>query len=226
VVSTTEPSTKILIAEDEAIIRLDLKEMLEEEGFRVVGEASDGEAAIRLAQERDPDVVIMDIKMPGLDGIEASRRLRAQGFEPAILILTMFEDDDSVFAALRAGASGYVLKDANQEDLVRAIRTVASGEVIFGGGVARKVLRYFAIGSKGAAEPFPELTDREREILELVATGANNASIARRLFLSEKTVRNNVSNIFTKLHVADRSEAIVKAREAGLGTGSEPDGPA
>jgi DNA-binding NarL/FixJ family response regulator len=216
----SDQGLRVVIVDDHPVFRDGLSALLTSVGMDVVGEAENGSSAIEVSTELQPDVVIMDIKMPGLDGIEASRRLRSQGFEPAILILTMFEDDDSVFAALRAGASGYVLKDANQEDLVRAIRTVASGEVIFGGGVASKVLRYFAVGSKTSAEPFPELTDREREILELVASGSNNASIARRLFLSEKTVRNNVSNIFTKLHVADRSEAIVKAREAGLGGGS------
>jgi DNA-binding NarL/FixJ family response regulator len=221
----SEQRLRVVIVDDHPVFRDGLSALLTSVGIEVVGQADGGEPAIEMATELQPDVVIMDIKMPGIDGIEASRRLRTQGFEPAILILTMFEDDDSVFAALRAGASGYVLKDANQEDLVRAIRSVASGEVIFGGGIASKVLRYFAAGPKTSAQPFPELTEREREILELVASGANNTSIARRLFVSEKTVRNNVSNIFTKLHVADRSEAIVKAREAGLGGGSEPGGP-
>ena len=218
---------RVLIADDHPVFRDGLKALLDSVGMDVVAEAPNGTDAITATLEYEPDVVIMDIKMPGLDGIEATRRLRAQGSEAAILILTMFEDDDSVFAALRAGASGYMLKDADQDDLTRAIESIASGEVIFGGGVAQKVLTHFARGSKSPGTAvFPQLTDREREILELVATGANNPSIARRLFLSEKTVRNNVSNIFTKLQVADRSEAIVKAREAGLGGSGPAEGPA
>lgn len=212
---------RVLIADDHPVFRDGLAALLKSLGMDVVAEAANGSDAITATLEHRPDVVVMDIKMPGLDGIEATRRLAASGSEAAVLILTMFEDDDSVFAALRAGASGYILKDADQEDLRRAIEAIARGEVIFGGGVAQKVLTHFAHGSKSSgAETFPQLTDREREILELVATGANNASIARRLFLSEKTVRNNISNIFTKLQVADRSEAIVKAREAGLGGAS------
>lgn len=209
---------RVLIVDDHPVFRDGLAALLESVGMDVVAEAATGSDAITATLEHLPDVVVMDIKMPGLDGIEATRRLRAAGSDAAVLILSMFEDDDSVFAALRAGASGYMLKDADQEDLSRAIKAIASGEVIFGGGVAEKVLTHFAQGSKPAgAQSFPQLTEREREILVLVATGANNSSIARRLFLSEKTVRNNVSNIFTKLQVADRSEAIVKAREAGLG---------
>ena len=215
---------RVLIADDHPVFRDGLTALLKSVGMEVIAEAATGNDAITATLEHDPDVVVMDIRMPGLDGIEATRRLRAEGSKAGILILTMFEDDDSVFAALRAGASGYILKDAEQDDLTRAIESIASGEVIFGGGVAEKVLTHFAQEPKSSA--FPELTDREREILELVATGANNSSIARRLFLSEKTVRNNVSNIFTKLQVADRSEAIVKAREAGLGgSSSSPAGP-
>ena len=222
----SEQRLRVLIADDHPVFRDGLAALLTSVGMEVVAEAPNGSDAIAATLEHKPDVVVMDIKMPGLDGIEATRRLRAQGSEAAILILTMFEDDDSVFAALRAGASGYILKDADQDDLTRAIESIARGEVIFGGGVAQKVLTHFAQGPKSSGPvTFPQLTDREREILELVATGANNSSIARRLFLSEKTVRNNVSNIFTKLQVADRSEAIVKAREAGLGGSAPTEGP-
>ena len=215
-------AVRVVIADDHPVFRDGLTALLSTVGIDVIAEVASGEEAMSATLEHDPDVVIMDIKMSGLDGIEATRRLRAQGSRTAILILTMFEDDDSVFAAMRAGASGYVLKDADQDDLLRAIDSVAKGEVIFGSSVARKVLDHFARGPRGGPQPFPELTDREREILSLVATGADNSSIARRLFLSEKTVRNNVSNIFTKLHVTGRSEAIVKAREAGFGNPSGP----
>ena len=221
----SEQPLRVLIADDHPVFRDGLAALLTSVGMDVVAEAPNGTDAIAATLEHRPDVVVMDIKMSGLDGIEATRRLRAQGSEAAILILTMFEDDDSVFAALRAGASGYILKDADQDDLTRAIESIARGDVIFGGGVAQKVLTLVRMAKSSGRVTFPQLTDREREILELVATGANNSSIARRLFLSEKTVRNNVSNIFTKLQVADRSEAIVKARKAGLGGSGPREGP-
>ena len=214
----SEPSLRVLIADDHPVFRDGLAALLTSVGMEVVGEASNGSDAVAKTVEFGPDVVIMDIKMPEVDGIEATRRLRQQGSSAAILVLTMFEDDDSVFAALRAGASGYMLKDADHDELLIGIGAVAKGEVIFGGGVAQKVLEHFAHGSKTSAQPFPQLTAREHEILELVASGTSNPIIARRLFLSEKTIRNNVSNIFAKLQVASRAEAIVKARDAGLGT--------
>jgi DNA-binding NarL/FixJ family response regulator len=213
----TTPPTRVVIADDHPVFRDGLSALLESVGLEVVGQAATGAEAIEVCAEHHPDVVVMDIQMPDMDGIEATRRLRAEGEGAAILMLTMSDDDDSVYAALRAGASGYVLKDADQEDLLRAIDSVAKGEVIFGGDVGRKVLEHFARPPSGASSAFPQLSERELEVLELVATGANNGAIARRLFLSEKTVRNHVSNIFTKLQVSDRAEAIVRARRAGLG---------
>ena len=154
--------------------------------------------------------------MPGLDGIEATRRLTRGANPPAVIVLTMFEDDDSVFAAMRAGASGYLLKGAEQDQIVRANRAAAAGEAIFGPEIARRVITHFASGAGSAPAAFPSLTDREREILELVAAGKGNAAIAHELVISLKTVRNHVSNIFAKLQVSDRAVAIVKARQAGF----------
>lgn len=183
-----------------------------------MGEAATGEEALIVVQETQPDVVVMDLRMPGMHGIEATAALMARGSPMHVLVLSMLDDDDSVFAALRAGASGYVLKDAGQEEIVRAIEAIARGEVIFGASIAQRVLQHLSRpGSSTQNQAFPELTVREHEILELMAGGANNTSIARRLFLAEKTVRNNVSNVMTKLHVSGRAEAIVKARNAGIG---------
>jgi DNA-binding NarL/FixJ family response regulator len=162
-------------------------------------------------------VVLMDLRMPDLDGIEATRQLTLRTPAPAVVVLTMFEDDESVFAAMRAGAVGYLLKGAGEDEIVRAIRAAAAGEAIFGPEIARRVLAHFAIGAGSNTLAFPTLTDREREVLELIAAGTGNATIAHQLMISLKTVRNHVSNIFTKLQVSDRSAAIVKAREAGLG---------
>jgi DNA-binding NarL/FixJ family response regulator len=157
--------------------------------------------------------------MPGLDGIEATRRLSRSAPATAVVVLTMFEDDDSVFAAMRAGARGYLLKGAEQDEIARAIGAAAAGEAIFGPEVAQRVIAHFASGAGSTAATFPSLTDREREVLEMLAAGKGNATIAHELMISLKTVRNHVSNIFTKLQVSDRSAAIVKAREAGLGGG-------
>jgi DNA-binding NarL/FixJ family response regulator len=159
----------------------------------------------------------MDVQMPERNGIEATREVVAQSPHVGVLVLTMFEDDDSVFAAMRAGARGYLLKGAEHREIVRAIRAVASGEAIFGPAIATRLMAYFAGRPNGPAQAFPELTAREREVLELIAQGRSNAAIAQELVLSQKTIRNHVSNIFTKLQVLDRSQAIVKAREAGLG---------
>jgi DNA-binding NarL/FixJ family response regulator len=192
--------------------------MLEDtDDIEIVGEADTGERALEQAAEHAPDVILMDLRMPGLDGIEATRRLTRSGSSAAVVVLTMFQDDDSVFAAMRAGARGYVLKGAEQDEIVRAIRAAAAGEAIFGAEVAQRVIAHFTTGSGSTAVTFPSLTEREREVLEMVAAGRGNAAIAHDLMISLKTVRNHVSNIFTKLQVSDRSQAIVKARDAGLG---------
>lgn len=186
------------------------------ENIEVLAEVSDGRSAVSAAKSLEPDVVVMDLQMPELNGIEATRELVAASPEIGVLVLTMFEDDDSVFAAMRAGARGYLLKGAEQADIVRAIQAVGDGEAIFGPGIAQRMIGFFTAGQK-AAEPFPDLTEREREVLGLIARGLGNAEITKRLVVSPKTVRNHVSNIFNKLQVADRAAAIVRAREAGLG---------
>jgi DNA-binding NarL/FixJ family response regulator len=184
----------------------------------VVGEARDGEAAIRLAEKLQPDVILMDLGMPGVNGIEATRRILHTSPHISILVVSMQEDDDSVFAALQAGARGYLLKGALKAEILRSIRAVASGEAIFGPAIARRLMQHFATPRPAAPKDlFPELTDREREILALIARHETNPEIARKLQLSEKTVRNHVSNVFTKLQVADRAGAIIRAREAGFG---------
>ncbi len=188
-------------------------------GKEVVGEAGDGEEAVRVALDVRPDVVVMDLHMPVLNGVEATRRLTAQAPEVAVLVLTMLENDESVFAAVRAGAKGYLLKGADRAEIGRALEAVAHGEVVFSAGIAERVLAWFAAGRPGSAvSPFPELTDREREVLDLVARGLTNAAIARQLVVSDKTVRNHVSNVFAKLHVVGRAEAVARARDAGLGS--------
>jgi DNA-binding NarL/FixJ family response regulator len=182
-----------------------------------VGEASTGEDAVGLALALQPDVVVMDLNMPRVDGIEATRRIVATSPHVAVLVLSMYEDDDQVFGALKAGARGYLLKGADRGELIRAIRSVSSGEAIFGPGIARRLVAFFAARPVIETAAFPELTEREREILDMVARGLNNTEITQRLVLSPKTVRNHVSNIFSKLQVADRAQAIVRARQAGLG---------
>jgi DNA-binding NarL/FixJ family response regulator len=214
--------TRILIADDHALLRSGLRALFESlEGIEVVGEADNGREAIELAEQLHPDIVIMDIQMPEMDGIEATRRLAASTPATAVLVLTMHEDDESVFSAMRAGARGYLLKGAAQDEVIRAIAAVGRGEAIFGPAVATRILKFFAAGPR-PTEPFPELTGRETEILDLVASGLSNPEIAQKLFLSPKTVSNNVSLIFDKLQVADRSKAIVRARRAGLGNPSGP----
>ncbi|MEU4289015.1 response regulator transcription factor [Kribbella sp. NPDC026596] len=184
----------------------------------VVGEAGDGAEAVRLAAELVPEVIVMDLHMPVLNGVDATRQVTAEHPEIAVLVLTMLENDESVFAAVRAGARGYLLKGADRAEIGRALDAVAHGEVVFSAAIASRVLSYFAAGRAGPeVSPFPELTDREREVLDLVARGLTNAAIARQLVVSDKTVRNHVSNVFAKLHVANRPEAITRARDAGLG---------
>jgi DNA-binding NarL/FixJ family response regulator len=209
---------RILIADDHPVFRFGLRALLQAEpGMLVAGEATSGDEAVALAQQLDPDVVLMDLNMPGCNGIEATRRILRTHPRVGILVITMF-DDDSIFAAMQAGARGYVLKGAEGDETLRAIRAVANGEAIFSPAVAQRLMRYFAAPPPSTpALAFPELTERERDVLGLIAKGLANAAIAERLVLSPKTVRNMVSNIFGKLQVADRAEAIIRARDAGLG---------
>jgi DNA-binding NarL/FixJ family response regulator len=217
----TADQLTILVAEDHPLYRRALTTLLAgQAGWDVVAEAEDGIGAVTSAHASQPDVVLMDLNLPGLDGIQATRRIVAASPHIAVLVLTMYDDDASVFAAVRAGARGYLLKGADQVEIVRAVAAVAGGEAIFGPSVARRIIDFFAAprATVAPSEPvFDELTVREHEVLDLIAAGYSNADVAATLVLSPKTVRNHVSNIFTKLHVADRAQAIVRAREAGLG---------
>ena len=210
---------RVLLVDDHPVFRHGLRALLGSlPDVEVVGEGTDGGEALQLVAETDPDVVVMDLQMPGVDGVAATREIVRSRPDCGVLVLTMFEDDESVFSAMRAGARGYLVKGADSPEVERAITAVASGEAIFGPGVAERVLGYLTRPLSARDEVvFPELTDREREVLELLAAGHGNGAIASRLSLSPKTVRNNVSSIFSKLQVADRSEAIVRARRAGLG---------
>jgi DNA-binding NarL/FixJ family response regulator len=213
---------RTLLADDHAAFLAGLEALLGTiVGIEIVGRASTGQEAVARAAETQPDVVVMDLNMPDLDGIEATRRIVATSPHIAVLVLSMYEDDDQVFGALKAGARGYLLKGADRAEIVRAIRGVASGEAIFGPAIARRLVAFFAARPLLAGPVFPELTEREREILDLIARGRSNTEITQRLGVSPKTVRNHVSNIFSKLQVADRAQAIVRAREAGLG-GEKP----
>ena len=208
---------RILIADDHPVFRFGLRALLSAEpDTEIVGEATNGEEAITLAASLKPDLILMDINLPQLNGIEATRQILKQHPDIAILIITMFEDD-TIFSALRAGARGYILKGAEGDETLRAIRAAANGESIFSPTIAQRLTHFFSQSSaSGATQPFQELTHRERDILKLIAQGLTNTAIAERLSLSPKTVRNQVSIIFSKLQVSDRSEAIIKAREAGL----------
>ncbi len=209
---------RVLIADDHPLFRDGMHGLLDSvEETEVVSEAADGDEAVKKAAESNPDVVLMDIKMPGISGIQATRKILENDQDAGILVVTMLEDDDSVFAAMRAGASGYLLKGAHQDEVLRAIRAVANGEAIFGPGIARRVMRFFSAEKPGRPPTFPELTERECEILAFIARGRTNADISGELFLSLKTVQNHVSNIFRKLQVADRAGAAIRAREAGFG---------
>jgi len=214
---------RVLIADDHPLFRHGIAALLQAAtGFEVVGEATSGEEVVTLAEQLQPDVVLMDIRMPGISGIEATRRILHTSPHIRILIVTMSEDDASVFTAMRAGARGYVLKEAQKDDMLRAIRAVGRGEAIFSPAVAARLIDFFADARLGVPrQAFPELTEREREILNLIAQGRSNPEIAARLILSGHTVRNYVSNIFGKLQVVDRAQAIVRAREAGLGQDGE-----
>lgn len=210
---------RVLIADDHPLFRHGIRSLLNAaEDFQVVGEAATGDEAIRLAAALQPDVTMMDIQMPNVNGIEATRQILRESPNIRILIVTMFEDDASVFTALRAGARGYVLKDAEKDDLLLALRAVGRGEAIFSPAIATRMIDFFAaLRLSTPPNAFPELTEREREILALIAEGKSNNEIAARLMLSPGTVRNYVSNVFSKLQVADRTQAIIRAREAGLG---------
>lgn len=210
---------RIIIADDHTLFRDGLKALFGSiPDVDVIGEADTGEAAIEKAASLQPDVMLMDIQMPDMNGIQATRNIVRTSPHIGIIIVTMFEDDDSVFSAMRAGARGYILKGADQEEMLRAIRAVANGEALFGPSIATRLMNYFSAPiAEEVAQVFPELTDRERQVLELIATGYNNRKIARQLTISEKTVRNHVSNIFNKLQVADRAQAIIRARRAGMG---------
>jgi DNA-binding NarL/FixJ family response regulator len=214
-----ERTIRILVADDHAVYREGLRAVLgPEPDMEVVGEAGTGKEVVERASELRPDVVLMDIQMPGMNGIEATRRILEANPRVGIVVLTMFEDDDSVFSAMRAGARGYVLKGAPHSQILKVLRAVADGEAHFGPEIARRLMDFFSTPKLASpTEAFPELTSREREILDLIAQGHSNAKIAARLFLSPRTVSNHISHIFTKLQVADRSHAIIRAREAGLG---------
>jgi DNA-binding NarL/FixJ family response regulator len=212
-----DEAIRVLVADDHAGFRSGLEALLATQAdLEIVGEAETGEEAVERALALQPDVVLMDLNMPGLDGIAATRRIVDTSPHIAVLVLTMADNDAAVFDALRAGARGYLLKGADRAELTRAIRAVASGEAIFGPDVARRLMAYFA-DAPIRAPAFPDLSERELEVLELIARGMSNQQIVDRLVISPKTVRNHISNIFSKLQVRDRAEAVVRAREAGLG---------
>jgi DNA-binding NarL/FixJ family response regulator len=210
---------RVLVADDHPAYRRGLELMLAEvDGLEIVGMAETGARAVELAASAAPDVVLMDLRMPDLDGIEATRRVNATDHAPAVVVLTMFDDDESVFTAMRAGARGYLLKGADQDEIVRAIRAVAAGDTVLGNPVAAQLVdRLDGHGTTSAPTPFADLTRRETEILDRIAAGHSNTDIASALGLAAKTVSNHISAIFAKLRVASRAEAIVRAREAGLG---------
>lgn len=212
-------SLRVLVADDSPGFRQGLAALLASvDGVELIGEATDGDEAVARTLELQPDVVLMDLHMPGRSGIEATAEVAAAAPHIAVLVLSMHEDDESVFSAVRAGARGYLVKGARQTELLRALRTVADGGAVFGPAIAKRLIGFFESAAAATpAVPFPDLTSREREILDLIARGWSNAQIAAQLDLSVKTVRNHVSSVFTKLQVVDRAQAIVKAREAGVG---------
>ena len=215
------PDIRVLVVDDHQIVRDGLVALLGAlDGVEVVGSAADGREALHVVAETEPDVVVMDIQMPGLDGIEATRFIAGRHPDVRVVMLTMNEDDDTILSAIRAGASGYLLKGAGADEVQHAVRAAAAGGMVFGASLAARVAALFA----GAARPepeavFPELSERERTVLDLLAAGRSNDQIAAELFVSGKTVRNAVSSIYAKLHAPDRAAAIILAREAGLGRG-------
>lgn len=210
---------RVLIADDHPLVREGVRALLASvSDMAIVGEAANGEEAIARAAELQPDVILMDLHMPGINGIEATRQVLQINPHIEILVLTMLEDDDSVFAAMRAGARGYLLKGADQAEVLRAITAVTHGEAIFSPPIAQRLMQYFAnMHPVLPSHAFPDLTEREREILSLIAVGRTNAEIAEEFVISSKTVSNHVSNIFSKLQVVDRAQAALRARQAGLG---------
>jgi DNA-binding NarL/FixJ family response regulator len=222
---TTADLIRVLVVDDHRLFRDGLTALLDgAAGTSVVGHAATGAEALERMEDLEPDVVLMDIMMPDMNGIEATRRIRADHPDVQVVMLTMLEDDDSLFAAMCAGAHGYILKGADKADVLRTVRAVANGEALFGPAMATRLTNFFqyAKGKGLSVSPFPELTDREREVLDLIAEGLDNTQIASRLYISTKTVSNHISNIFAKLHLADRSQAIITARESGLGRGPGP----
>ena len=215
---------RVLVADDHPVFRHGLKALLGSvPDVEVVAEAASGEEAVELAVSTRPDVVLLDLQLPGISGIEACRRIVAAAPSVRILVLTMLEDDSSVFAAVRAGATGYLVKGADAGDILRALHAVTSGEAIFGPAIARRLIEYLSAPALSVPRhAFPQLTEREVDVLNLLAQGLDNLTVAGRLGLSPKTVRNHASTIFAKLQVADRAQAIVRAREAGLGTDGRP----
>ncbi len=210
---------RVVIVDDHPMFRAGLRTLVEEsDRLELVGEAGNGADALAVCRREEPDVVLMDVRMPGVSGVEATRELTTGAPGIGVLMLTMLEDDTTVFAAMRAGARGYILKGSAPDEIVRAIEAVAAGEAIFGAALATRMSHFFTAGRSGEPHPFPELTTRERDVLDRIAAGEANAVIADHLGLSEKTVRNNVSAILAKLLVADRSQAIAKARDAGIGS--------
>jgi DNA-binding NarL/FixJ family response regulator len=211
---------RIVLADDHAVVRDGLTAVIERlDGYDVVGHAGDGLEAVERVRQLKPDVVLMDVRMPGIDGIEATRLLRESVPETAVLMLTMFDDDATVFGAMQAGARGYLLKDASHLDVTTALTAVVAGQAVFGPGIASRMLAFFSQSpvSTRTEYPFPQLAPREREVLELLAAGRRTSEIADALFLSPKTVSNQLTAIFGKLGVADRTGAVIAARESGLG---------
>ncbi|HEY5729273.1 MAG TPA: response regulator transcription factor [Anaerolineales bacterium] len=213
----------VLLADDHALFREGVRAILKSvPDIEIVGEAGTGQDALKLASNLKPDVILMDIQMPDLNGVEATQRILKTQPDVGIIIVTMLEDDDSLFSAMRAGARGYILKGADKAEMLKSIRAVAEGEALFGPAIAMRLLNFFHENplqkrSEPSTTPFPELTEREREILVFIARGDTNTEIADQLSISLKTVRNHVSNIFNKLHVMNRTQAAIRARDAGLG---------
>lgn len=211
---------RLMIADDHKLFREGIKALLAvTNDIEIIGEAEDGDSVLKQARELEPDVILMDINMPGLNGIRATEQILEKQPQTRIIMLTMLEDDASIFLAMRAGARGYLLKGADPQEVLSVIRAVAEGQALFGPAIATRLMNYFKeLSAKPivSGTPFPELTERELEVLRLISQGLNNQEIARKLFLSPKTIRNHITNIFSKLQVADRAQAIVRAREAGL----------